>query len=62
MGPGLEGVAVDLVERDLERFFLLILQGLWALAEWVAGRAGRRDSRPFPRARRLGSCVAVGMA
>src|ERR1700730_11747749 len=25
------------------------------------GRCGRRDSRPLPRARRLGSAVAVGM-
>src|SRR5271168_4741548 len=26
-----------------------------------AGRCGRRDSRPLPRARRLGSAVAVGI-
>ena len=60
VGAGLEGVALDVVEGDLEGFAGWFCycrdDGRLRLA---AGREGRRDSRPFPRARRLGSVAVV---
>ncbi len=57
--PRLEGVAVDLVERESRAACRLRIRRAEHGRAGQLERAGSRESRPLPRARRLGSVAAV---